>query len=375
MGRTQLRALLASGSSIVFDARARELRSSADSEEAQTLPPFFDNALLRNVILLKTVERADSGMQDVAGLQTRLYFPFDNKQAGNGGMSLIYAKNFSAAAIEAFFGVKKIEPARIDADLKKITVLAKTPSFSPFLLRDAFERAGLTVDMRYFRVSDEEAAALRNNLKAKLKPLAAMALSLSPETLGNTQLDLLARKLWELDDPHFLLPLARALKIPDADTIEVFYAWIGVSYFQREFSKRQSQLRLLAEWLVSKPPFAEGVKDEILREFEDDRRQVRDRVRWAWSSAGAVFERYTNSYDALIAGGGNARPFVEYLQSVRADFAALGARLSVIEQCLSFYEVTAAQERGSLLSFEILREVARSMREAACESETGRAAA
>jgi hypothetical protein len=361
----------------VFDARARELRKTGEGEDAaaRTLPPFFDNALLRNVILLKTVERADAGTQDVAGLQTRLYFPFDNKQAGNGGMSLIYAKNFSAATLEAFFGVKKLEPARIDADVKKIQVLAKTPSFSPFLLRDAFERAELAVDMRYFRVSDEEAAALRNNLKAKLKPLAAMALSLSPETLGNTALDLLARKLWELDDPHFLLPLARALKIPDADTIDVFYAWIGVSYFQREFSKRQAQLRLLAEWLASKAPFADGVKEEILREFEDDRRQVRDRVRWAWSSAGVVFERYTKSYDALIAGGGNARPFVEYLQSVRADFAALGARLSVIEQCLSFYEVTAAQERGSLLSFEILREVARSMREAACESETGRAAA
>jgi hypothetical protein len=290
-------------------------------------------------------------------------------------MSLIYNKDFGAKTLESFFGVKKIEPERILDDLKKVEVLGRTPSFSPFLLRDAFERAGVSVDMRYFRVSDEEAEVLRNALKAKLKPLAAMALNLSPNLVGNSALDLLSRKLWELDDPAFLLPLARALKIPDTDTIDVFYAWIGVSYFQREFAKRQAKLKLLAEWLVAKPPFEPGTKEDLVREFEDDRRQVRDRVRWAWSSAGAVFERYTQSYDALIAGGGDARPFVEYLKSVRTDFAALGARLSVIEQCLSFYEVTASEEKGSQLSFEILREVARSMREAACESETGRAAA
>src|SRR6185295_7569224 len=129
------------------------------------------------------------------------------------------------------------------------------------------------------------------------------------------------------------------------------------------FARRQAKLRALAEWLVSKPPFETGTKDDLVREFEDDRKQVRDRVRWAWSSAGQVFERYTQSYDALIAGGGDARPFVEYLRSVRTDFAALGARLSVIEQCLSFYEVTTSQERGSILSSELLRDVARSMRE------------
>jgi hypothetical protein len=379
MGRAQLRALLASGASIVFDARARELTTASDQAdgdaERSMLPPFFTHTLLKNVILLKTVERASaSAGGDLAGLQTRLYFPFDNKQIGNGGMSLVYNKDFSRKTLETFFGVK-IEAERVEDDLAKVAVLGRTPSFSPFLLRDAFERAGVSVDMRYFRVSDEEAELLRGALKGKLKPLAAMALNLSPDLVGNSALDLLARKLWELDDPHFLLPLARALKIPETDTIDVFYAWIGVSYFPREFGKRQAKLRLLAEWLGSKPPFERGVKEEVIREFEDDRKQVRERVRWAWMSAGQVFERYSQSYDALIAGGGDARPFVEYLKSVRADFAALGARLSVIEQCLSFYEVTASEEKGSQLSFEILREVARSMREAACESDTGKAAA
>ena len=381
MGRAQLKALLSSGSSIVFDARARELQpgSSPKAEgtvgDTDMLPPFFEHKLLKNVLLLKSVERSVGDDLDSAAPRTRLYVPFDGGRIEKGGKSLPCTKDITLATLENFFGVEKIERTRIETDLSKILVLAKTPSFSPFLLRDAFERAGITVDKRFFQISDAEADALREVLKTKLKPLAAMALNLSATLVGNAQLDLLARKLWELDDPRFLTPLGRALKIADTETIDVFYAWIGVAYFQREFGKRQVKLRQLAEGLVAKPPFPDGTKEEVVREYEEDRRQVRDRVRWAWSTAGSAFERYTKSYDALIAGGGNARPFVEYLQNVRTDFSALGARLSVVEQCLSLYDVTMSQERGSIMSSELLRDVARSMREMGGDGDSGRAAA
>ena len=322
---------------------------------------------------MKSVGRAGPDNESADGLQTRLYVPFDSSQIANGGMSMVCSANFSVSALERFFGVEKIDPARIDTDIKKIAVFTKTPSLSPFLLRDAFERASLQVDKRFFQISDAEAEALRDSLKAKLKPLAAMALNLSPTLVGNAQLDLLADKLWDLDDRRFLQPLAVALKIPEDDTIDVFYAWIGVAYFQREFAKRQTKLSQLARWLVAKPPFPEGMKEEIVREYDEDRRQVRACVRMAWSSAGGIFERYTTSYDALIADA-SALPFVAYLQNVRADFTGLGADLSVVEQCLSFHDAVAALDRGSMQSVELLRAVGRSMR-GAVDSDSGRAAA
>ncbi|MBP6012307.1 MAG: hypothetical protein KBA31_08785 [Alphaproteobacteria bacterium] len=342
MGRTQLKALLSSGaSSIVFDVRPREDNHGA----AEKLPPFFDLTLLRNVILMKTVEPDE-------GLQTRLYVPFDGNRACKGGASLITSAAITRRDLEAFFGAKLDD--RCETDVKKLQILSRTPSFCPFLLRDAFERAGVAADTRYFRVSDAEAAEMQNTLKARLKPLAAMALSLSPTAVGDSRLDLLARKLWELNDPNFLKPLAAALKIPDGETAEVLYAWIGTSFFQREFAKRQSNLKRFAEWLT--------VRANEAAEHDTDARNVRERVRQSWSAAGSIFTRYSTSYDALITKA-DAKPFVDYLEGVRADFLALGAHMSVIDQCLCLFDVIAGEVRGSQAGLELLRDLAAGMRD------------
>lgn len=364
MRRVQLRALLSScPPSIVFDGRARELPVEGDdaANGRRVLAPFFEHSLLKNAMLLKTVGRAALD-ETVIASRTRIYFPFDPKQPGNGGMSLHCDANFELKALEKLTGVK-LDRARMENDLCKISILAKLPSFSPFLLRDAFERSGIAVDLRHFRVSDSEAFALRDALKAKLKPLAAMALSLPATAVGDSRLDLLARKLWELDDPDFLATFGRALMIREGETVDVLYAWIGVSYFQREFAKRQAKLRELGEWLGKASP-RENMLDEQRRQFDADRVQVRDALRRAWVQAGAIFARYNSSYEALI-GKSDARPFVEYLGGVRADFSALGAQLALLEQCLCIYDVLAAQERGSQLSSDLLQDLAASMRDAA----------
>lgn len=383
LGRTQLRALLAAGSSIVFDARARELAEKTPvspttetataapaPDEPERLPPFFEHSLLKNCILFKTIEheprqqRADQPF--AANLQTRLYFPYDATQTGDGGVSLVHDEKFSRATLEAFFDVRNLDDERIRADLRKLAVFAKVPSFSPFLLRDAFERAAIKVDNRYFRITDDEAFALRDNLKAKLKPLAAMALELSPSLINGNQLDTLVRKLWQLDDPAFLLPLSRALAIDDAEAIEVFYAWIGVSFFQSEFAARQSRLRALADWVVNRSQPIEYVKDAARIEYETDRKIVRERLRSAWASVRAVFSRYNESYDALISSSQDPRPFVRFLQNVRGDFMSLGERLSMIEQCLSMFDFTVTRRAGRL-NFDALQHLMRGMREISVE--------
>jgi len=393
LDRTQLRALLAAGSSIVFDARGRDTdgqtetpNPSADSapapetqEQTPPLLPFFEHAVLKNCILMKTIEHttryAKRDEPRPQGLQTRLYFPYDSTQTGDGGISLIYDEKFSIGTLEACFGASNLNDDRIRADMRKLAVFAKVPSFSPFLLRDAFERAGLKVDTRYFRITDDEAATLRDNLKAKLKPLAAMALEVLPELINSTHLDTLVRKLWQLDDPKILLPLSRALKIDDAHAIDVFYAWIGVSYFQGEFAARQSRLRTLADWVVNKSSPIEYVHDVARLEYDSDRNVVRERLRRAWGSVRGVFERYNSSYDALISAGQNARPFVEFLQNVRADFTSLGERLSMIEQCLSLFDFTVGRARGGRLHFDALQILMRGMRDISVEVDLSREAA
>lgn len=359
MHRARLKALLETcPPSVLFDARARDAAAGEGDEAGRALPAFFEHALLKNVVVLKMVGRQTSGPIGGA-VQTRLYVPFDPKRADNGGVSMTFDDELSLADIEKFTD-SKVDPARIEADLQKLKLLARLPSFAPFLMRDAFERANLTVDLRHFKVSDVEANAMRDMLKAKLKPLAAMALALPANAVGDARLDLLARKLWELDDPNFLKAFGHALKIPEGQTLETLYAWIGVAFFQREFAKRQAKLRDLGVWLSQKREPQE-MRNEFVRSLEADRGQLRDALRRAWTQAGQTFERYNKSYDALIADS-DALPLVEYLQGARGDVISLGAQLALLEQCLGVYEVAARAGRGNPEAEELVRDLAASLR-------------
>ncbi len=363
MASAQLNALLSAGSSsIVFDARPIDNRAT----EGQKRDPFFKHGLLKNSILLKTGEGQ-------SGVRTRLFLPFDGSRATRGGVSMACEPNMSCQTLETFFGTH-LDRTQIEADVRKIEILTRTPSFAPFLLRDAFERAGLKVDVRHFQVSESEAAELKDILKAKLKPLAAMALPSSASDVEATKLDVLVSKLWELNDPVFLAPFAHALKIPNGEATEILYAWIGVSYFNREFAKRQTALRGFAEWLVSKPPFASGFRDDMVAQFESDRKPVRDRMRAAWAAASGIFDQFNSSYERLIQNSDSAL-FVDYLKRARTDFQSLGAHLAFIEQSLCIYEAITKEKRGSQLSFDLLRDLATSMRGVPNDRSSGQAAA
>lgn len=348
MSQALLKVLLSSGSSsIVFDARpfAAEGRNGRG--------PFFGLGVLKNAIVIKAGEGQ-------AGLRTRLFLPFDSSKTTRGGMSMECTHDMTPSTLETFFGVR-FDPATMQKDIKKIEILARTPSFAPFLLRDAFERAQVDVDVRHFQVSDGEVSELKDILKAKLKPLAAMALPAAGASVDGSKLELLVNKLWELNDLQFLLPFTQALKIPPGEATETLYAWIGVSYFNREFTKRQSALRGFADWLVSKPPFGPGTREDVVAQFEADRKPVRDRVRAAWTAAGAIFDRFNSSYDRLIQHS-DASLFIEYLSRVRADFDGLGVHLAIIEQALCIHAAIAREPKGSQLSLELLRGLSTSMR-------------
>jgi hypothetical protein len=366
MRRFQLRALLDfSPPSIVFDARGGEFKTPACDGVAddKELVPFFERSLLKNAMLFKTVQcatskgPASSNQTQLSANQMRFYFPYDPKVPGNGGVSLVCGPDFSLKTLESFSG-SKLDPARMEADLRKISVLAALPSFSPFLMRDGFERAGIQIDPRHFQLSQADMTATRVSLKAKLKPLASLALANASGEVADAQLELLAHKLWDLDDPSFLDQFGRALKLRDGEAATTIRAWIGVSYFQHEFAERQANLRGVAQWVQA----SEAGKDVQLRDVELDRKWVRDALRGAWTDAASVFKTATAAYDALI-NKSDSRTFVEYLQRAQRDFTALGSRLSIIDQSVCIFHAAAIYGLASRQALELLQDLAASMRD------------
>lgn len=356
MHHTRLRAILRGGSSITFDGRPR-----ADTVGLQHVAEgFFESRLLRNVILAKLAVTSDAA-SDQGDLQTLIYFPYDAQALGKGGRSVVFMNGAEfRTELQRNFGIDKSDK-KFDADVARLEVFNRAPSFSAFLLRDAFERTGLPANQAFFDISDQEADAARDRLKTKLKPLAAMALDRSLDAVGGGQLELLVRKLWQLDDPNYLHPLTRALQIADTDAVDTLYAWIGVSYLQGEFVRREARVRALAEWLAKKSTPVENLSSLDIRDYQADRQFVREKLRIAWTAAAKIFEELDKSYRSLISSGGDPKPFVDFMRNVRSDFRALGVSASMIDQCLSVFDLWMEKIGLDRVTFDTLRQIVGSM--------------
>jgi hypothetical protein len=360
MDRTRLRAMLSNGSSITFDARTR---AAKDGEEKRN---FFDYAPLRRALLLKVSDQSDRNDSN-RGLKTLLYLPYDAENIGNGGASLTFTREVSSQVLAKFFGVDKVDEGVVRGDIEKLRVCANVPSFAPFLLRDAYDRAGIQAEKSFFAITDTEVEAVKENLRNRLRPLAKMAQG-GGVVVDRERIDVLVRQLWQLDDKSVIMPLSRALQIDDSDAVDVLYAWIGVSFFQSEFKARQQNVRTLIDWIVKGSDPVEYVDDRSLKLYDNDRKNTRAGLRNALTTATQTFERYDQSYQSMVGDNPNPLPFVQFMKTVRRDFMTLGAHLSLLEQCYGVLDFCILRPRHDKVSFDILKRVVSSMHEIAGET-------
>ena len=148
----------------------------------------------------------------------------------------------------------------------------------------------------------------------------------------------------------------------------MLYAWIGVSFFQTEFKARQSRIRTLIDWLMKGSDPIEYIDDRTLKAYDAERKNTRAGLRNALLATTQTFERYDQSYQALVGSAPNPLPFVQFMKTVRRDFMSLGAYLSLIEQCFSVLDFCILRPKREKIAFDILKQVISSMHEIAGEA-------
>lgn len=335
MDRQRLRALLASGSNAVFDCRLRP-KAVPHTPAGR---PFFEQKCLANTILLKQVVPDKIVVDERYNpVQTLLYMPFDPKNPGDGGRSIPYCPSTVRDDLRQAFDAPGLSGDSFEADLEKLATVNNLPNYSPFLVKDALERAKIEVDQDFIALSDKEATALKDSLRNKLKILAAKSLDCPVDTMQSETLDLLVHRLWTLEEPEKIYPLSRVLRIPDYQAIDTLYAWIGVSYFESEYLKREKQMLTMAQWMVTT---AEGIPAPTpthRREHAIALGLVRGKLKTLWREVKDVFARYNESYSCLVHTEAEVRPFIEFLKTVRRDFWRIGELLLLIDQCVSIYD-------------------------------------
>lgn len=335
MDRQRLRALLSAGSNAVFDCRSRALTIPL----VPAAKPFFAQKILANTILLKQVSAGHEHEGDrYSAVQTLLFLPFDAKNPGDGGRSIPYSKATIHDDIRRAFDSPNLSGEAFDADLEKLSTVSALPNYSPFLVKDALERAKIDVAAEFFALSDKESNALKEALKGKLRLLAAKSMGDASGDVHSDNLDLLVRRLWALDEPDKIYPLSRALRIPDQEAVETLYAWIGVSYFETEYLRREKQMLAMAQWMVTSAESVAAPTPGLRREHQIALNIVRTKLKTLWREVKEVFGRYNESFSCLVHTEAEVRPFIEFLNTVRSDFWRIGELLLLIDQCVSIYD-------------------------------------
>jgi hypothetical protein len=207
MDRAQLKFLLHSGPSRIFDVRKLQF----DAE----LSPLFKIGPLNSAILIKQSPPRDwPGAKELPPIANLIYLPYDRARPEDGGESFYFTP---ANVRGAFVGH---DADNVGADIDLLSLFNKVPTFSPYLIKDILERADITIPEGYFTLPERESMMIKQRMQARLRPLVATAFGSGDKAVSDSSIEHLVQKLWELKDLEELQPLIQAFRISidDANT-------------------------------------------------------------------------------------------------------------------------------------------------------------
>jgi hypothetical protein len=348
MDRMQLRYILDSGPSRVFDVR--KLQSDGQCE------PFFRTAALNNSILLKqSAPRDTTDWEALPPIAIKVFLPYDRQRPKDGGESFYYSPNNLRTALNNLLGSANVRPEQYASDVEIFSLLDRLPSFSPFLLKDIFERAQIAIPDGYLMMQDREAAMIKQRMRARLRPLIATAFGST--SINESSIERLVHKLWELKDLDELQPLIQAFRITSESAPEVFYSWLGIVFFENEYIKLQPRLKALANWISTKSTPRDALPRGLLDHYMHAVALARKTLRSHWKDSLSILQEYTSTYEELVGASGTAAPFISFLKDSRSHFWMLGGALGRMEQSVEIWEQFCARTNFEPLGFERANEL------------------
>ncbi|MFZ1992307.1 MAG: hypothetical protein WAW96_21340, partial [Alphaproteobacteria bacterium] len=244
----------------------------------------------------------------------------------------------------------------ITADIALFSLFDKLPSFSPYLMRDILERAGVTIPEGYFSLPQREAGMIKARVRTRMRPLVATAFG-DENSVGDASIESLVDKLWELKDLQGLAPLIAAFRITMEEAPETFYCWLGITFFENEYLRLQPELKKMATWLSANSSPRDPMPRETLAEYKQLILRARQLLQQNWKGALDILNEYSQSYEMLIAASGSAQRFIEFLRHSKNHFWTLGGSLGRLEQSVEIWNYVCAKVDYKPLNYEQGREL------------------
>ncbi|NWG45809.1 MAG: hypothetical protein HXY25_04580 [Alphaproteobacteria bacterium] len=328
MDRTLLRYFLKSGPTKKYDVLAATLGLIGSGGSDRFL---FDATVLNRSIIFKYIDHNAVRHTDnpLETHNTLVFLPYNVERPEEGGEGFIH----NADSFQRFFAAKFRDDAglrrSLAADRERLDVLASLPTLSPYLIEDAFERAGLAIPTAYLDLTDETRTRIQARLRQRLRPVVLRAFE--GTKVGTRDIEAFVTKIIEANDLKALMPLVMALRLQEDTALEAFRAWTGVTYFEDEYATLQPRLTQFAGWLTQHWAPREAITPNHRRRLASIAKQLRVRIRDDWRASLDILTRYRDSYSALVQDQ-NAGPLVGVLADARELFWDLGDILGRLEQ-------------------------------------------
>lgn len=353
MQRDILKQYLRAGPSRRFDIAFFTNKLPKDARPSDYM---FASAFLNGCILFKCVDvdhlRTRDGCKTV---DTLIYLPYDSQRPGDGGESVVFNEETFPRLCEYKMSVSDLSRASIASDAEKLKILDSLPTFSPFVVELAFQRAAVDIPKAYLQLTPELREKLTAHLKGRLRPLIVAAYRRSAMNIEKAVEDL-TTKLFCLREPGDVLPLIEALRLPPEIAQDVLNAWIGIAYFEYEYAALQSSLKHFAGWMTHHTQTADPLSRQDRDYVASLSGSIRQRIRIDWNDIVAISSQYRNTYDAMVFGG-NLEPFVSFLKTAQFSYWRMGEVLGRLEQTVLVWKYFTRYFGERKLPFSMLFEM------------------
>jgi len=351
MDRKLLAILLQSGPARKFDIRYFVTRSP--NQEKEDL--LFQTCFLNKSILFKySVFETDGTINTMHPVRTLVYLPYDPAKPGDGGESFLFSKESYEKFCEFKKKFRHEEVQLSERDLDILAILDSVPTFSPLILELAFQRAGIAIPDIYLDLTDDMRMMLKSLMKSRVRPLIVAAFGNQPCRVENA-VEELTSKVFTLQNISEIMPFVAALRLPPSHAVDLMASWVGITYFEHEYTSVQRELQGVANFLNSKPHEAISIarvnREEVHRTVE----YIRGRLKDDWAKIRDLSTEYKNMYEELVFNG-DIMGFRNFLLKCKTSYWELGDLLGRLEQTAIAWNAFQTHSRmdlstGVLLDF------------------------
>ncbi len=348
--------MIDSGRAIALDCHA--IGQSIPDDDP--IGKLFKTRIMNDSVLLKRYEPARETARQPVIVTTVIYFPYDSKNVYEGGESLDFNDTgfHSALSLKIAKGIATEElQEQINADMEALNLLNSMHSLDPFMLKSKAEQqdADGSIHDAYFAISQQEWDKIRLPIRDKIQKLVEKALGASGEggdNLAREQyVERFLMKIWEAKDVNGIEPFIQAMQLEPERAPEIFFAWKAVCYYQVRFSGLLEPLKTMFQWTghnqLCFPVDHVSLSNDEIRNIEDKRNQLRQKMRDGYVNAHKVLSQYEYSYNEFVE---NDRPqtFMSFLENAENSYLLLANHVSVATHSVNLWKWYIEQYGGEM---------------------------